>query len=228
MPWHYPSATDDNDTRALFLCYPPPADAMAFDALRAFASAGGRTVAVVGEWDGNTGDGRFAAALCKGFELVRRVALPQWGDTAHELTIWANRGGGDSRGGDSGTGESSGSWGGWGTGGGGGGENRGDGGDAVGAAGGGVAQATKKKSRPHLSLAACSCCGEGALAGEATPWLRRCRHCREVTYCSARCASQHARQHAAAHARRHVPFPVGCGRPDFLSEADFKDFTPFA
>ena len=94
--------------------------------------------------------------------------------------------------------------------------------------GGGVAQATKKKSRPHLSLAACSCCGEGALAGEATPWLRRCRHCREVTYCSARCASQHARQHAAAHARRHVPFPVGCGRPDFLSEADFKDFTPFA
>jgi len=56
-------------------------------------SSGGATVAVVGEWGGNTGDGKFAAALVGGFKLVRRVPLPQWGDTAHELTIWVARAG---------------------------------------------------------------------------------------------------------------------------------------
>lgn len=43
---------------------------------------------VVGEWLGDTADEAFAAALLRDWMLVRRVALPNWTDTAHELTIW--------------------------------------------------------------------------------------------------------------------------------------------
>ena len=33
-------AKDGNDTRGLFMCYPPPADAMALDCLNAYTAAG--------------------------------------------------------------------------------------------------------------------------------------------------------------------------------------------
>ena len=77
--------------RALFLCYPPPGESMASEALRSLLDAGGRTVAVVGEWDGNTADETFARTLARSFRLRRRRRLPQWGDTAHELTVWTRR-----------------------------------------------------------------------------------------------------------------------------------------
>jgi hypothetical protein len=162
----------------------------------------------------NTADGRFAAALSDGFALVRRVALPQWGDTAHELTIWASR------------------------------EDKN--GDGDGAKRGEVNKAEKKKSAgtaPGLCIAACSNCGKGRVTrggggadkpprkgSEETPSssLRRCRHCREVLYCSAECAAAHRGQHAEVHALRHVPFPTDSRRPHFADDADFKDFTPFA
>ncbi|EIE18633.1 Clavaminate synthase-like protein [Coccomyxa subellipsoidea C-169] len=48
----------------------------------------GDCVCVVGEWLGDTADESFAAALLAGWRLVRRVPLPNWTDTAHELTIW--------------------------------------------------------------------------------------------------------------------------------------------
>lgn len=43
---------------------------------------------VVGEWDGDTGSPALTAALQHQFCLVQRVALPNWTDTAHELTVW--------------------------------------------------------------------------------------------------------------------------------------------
>lgn len=43
---------------------------------------------VVGEWMGDTGDASFTAALLEEFNLVHRVPLPNWSDTAHQLTVW--------------------------------------------------------------------------------------------------------------------------------------------
>ena len=43
---------------------------------------------VVGEWGGDTGSSAFTAALLAGWRLVQRVALPNWPDSAHELTVW--------------------------------------------------------------------------------------------------------------------------------------------
>ena len=46
---------------------------------------------VVGEWDGDTAEPAFTAQLLAGFRLVDRCALPNWTDTAHELTAWERR-----------------------------------------------------------------------------------------------------------------------------------------
>jgi len=51
----------------------------------------GDYVCVVGEWQGDTGDDSFAAALLADWRLIRRVGLPNWTDTAHELAIWQRR-----------------------------------------------------------------------------------------------------------------------------------------
>ncbi|CAL8464285.1 g3820 [Coccomyxa elongata] len=83
------AAAAASEGHSLFLCYPPPGSPMAADCLRSFR---GRCVCVVGEWLGDTADEAFAAALLRDWMLVRRVALPNWTDTSHELTIW-QRGG---------------------------------------------------------------------------------------------------------------------------------------
>ncbi len=46
---------------------------------------------VVGEWDGDTAEPGFTAHLLAGFRLRDRCALPNWSDTAHELTVWERR-----------------------------------------------------------------------------------------------------------------------------------------
>ena len=51
----------------------------------------GDCVCVVGEWDGDTAQPAFTAQLLAGFRLVDRCALPNWTDTAHELTVWERR-----------------------------------------------------------------------------------------------------------------------------------------
>jgi len=49
-------------------------------------------VCVVGEAPGgDTGSLAFAGALAAGFRLVQRLPLPNWSDTAHDLTIWDRR-----------------------------------------------------------------------------------------------------------------------------------------
>lgn len=72
----------------LFLCYPPPASKMAEEALAAYT---GDTVALVGEWDGDTGRPEFTRALLRGWSLQEAIPLPNWSDTAHDLTLWTRR-----------------------------------------------------------------------------------------------------------------------------------------
>ena len=69
----------------LFLCYPPPDNNMALDALRSYT---GETVCYVGEYRGDTGTARFEALLDASFQCVEEVPLPNWGDTCYSLTIW--------------------------------------------------------------------------------------------------------------------------------------------
>lgn len=71
--------------RTLLLCYPPPASNMALTALTSYR---GDLVCVIGEWDGDTGSAEFTAHLATEWELTHRVELPNWTDTAHDLTVW--------------------------------------------------------------------------------------------------------------------------------------------
>ena len=74
--------------RALLMVYPPPADDMALDALNAYQ---GNCVAVVGEWDGDTGTAPFTDVLYRNWSLQHAIKLPNWSDTAHDLTIWSRK-----------------------------------------------------------------------------------------------------------------------------------------
>ena len=46
----------------------------------------------IGEWYGDTGDLASMHLLQSEYHLVKRAPLPNWSDTAHELTIWERRG----------------------------------------------------------------------------------------------------------------------------------------
>ena len=60
-------------------------------ALMALSRYTGSCVALIGEWDGDTGTTDFAEALWLGWALEDVIALPNWSDTAHDLTIWRRR-----------------------------------------------------------------------------------------------------------------------------------------
>lgn len=72
----------------LFICYAPPDSSMAEEALEAYE---GNCVAVVGEWDGDTGTAVFARSLLTHWDLQEAIPLPNWSDTAHDLTIWRRK-----------------------------------------------------------------------------------------------------------------------------------------
>ncbi|KAJ0397513.1 hypothetical protein P43SY_005639 [Pythium insidiosum] len=74
--------------RALLLCYPPPHDDMAARCLEEFQ---GRHVLHIGEWQGDTADRAFEAALETRFELVEQLELPNWGNSAYSLSVWRRR-----------------------------------------------------------------------------------------------------------------------------------------
>jgi hypothetical protein len=90
----------------LLICYPPPTtDAMALAAVRAFAAGGGRRLALVGEWRGDTGSPaleRYLAGAPGGvggvergdWALVATHGLPNFGNTAANMTLWERGGGG--------------------------------------------------------------------------------------------------------------------------------------
>jgi len=78
----------EHGDRALFLCYPPPAEPMAADALKAY---NGNCVVYVGEWGGLTADLMFERSLQKSFRLESQLSLPNFGNQASQLTIWRRR-----------------------------------------------------------------------------------------------------------------------------------------
>ena len=208
--------------RAVFVCYPPPSfdSRVATETLEAYvaslrggeARSGGDAergvLALVGEWDGNTADGAFVRLLTKHFSLTRRVALPQWGDTAHELTVWERKRLARD------------------------GPSAGAGGGAR-AAEEGVIGATL----PLKSCAWCGGGRvEGDDEAEATtkrnddePFLRRCVLCRDDcgTFCSASCARLGAAKHAETHALRLIPTPT-TRLIDWSDRGDYVAFRPFA
>ncbi|CAI5706027.1 hypothetical protein KXD40_009636 [Peronospora effusa] len=72
----------------LFLCYPPPGDAMAVRSVQLFQ---GDVILHVGEWQGDTGDSRFESELQRRFELEKDIMLPNWGNSAYGLTVWRRK-----------------------------------------------------------------------------------------------------------------------------------------
>ncbi|KAE8898682.1 hypothetical protein PF005_g3208 [Phytophthora fragariae] len=79
---------EDMSGRSLFLCYPPPGDAMAVRSVQLFQ---GDVILHVGEWQGDTGDSRFESELQRRFVLEQEVPLPNWGNSAYGLTVWRRK-----------------------------------------------------------------------------------------------------------------------------------------
>ncbi|CAK4493626.1 unnamed protein product [Aphanomyces euteiches] len=80
-------ATPALKSRTLFLCA-PPTTTLARDCLRHYK---GKFLIHVGEWHGATGDRQFECDVMKSFNLKERVDLPNWGDSAYELTVWERK-----------------------------------------------------------------------------------------------------------------------------------------
>lgn len=192
----------------------------------------------VGEWRGHTGDDGLTAALLRDFTLARRVAVPNWADTAHELTIWRRRhpyaAGGDEQpgqrglvaeAGDSALSKVSEA-----------GSQR-DGPDAADDLpaerlhnGRGIEAAARGQSEPLQ----CWTCGEeqsgtepgarargaASRAESAGHGLRRCRYCRDAAFCTAECAAEGEGLHRQAHALRLIFF--NDYRPEFSSDPDYE------
>lgn len=79
---------------SLFLCYPPPDSDMALQSLRQYISMDGHTVCYVGEYRGDTGTKSFEKLLESAYSCLQEISLPNWGDTAYNLTIWKKKGSG--------------------------------------------------------------------------------------------------------------------------------------
>jgi len=81
-PWHSKLFPE----RTLFLCWPPYAHSMAFQALSYYQ---GQTLAYIGEGEGGcTGDDQFHSALEKEWEEIQFVGLPQWPGIHDNLVIY--------------------------------------------------------------------------------------------------------------------------------------------
>jgi hypothetical protein len=84
---------------ALLICYPPPCMSasgsgdMALSAVAAFSAAGGRQLALVGEWRGDTGSAALERKLAECWALdAAPLALPGYANTCATLTLWRHRG----------------------------------------------------------------------------------------------------------------------------------------
>jgi hypothetical protein len=83
-----PETSAQHRGHTLFLCYPPPDNAMALLALRSYAGA---TVCYVGEWQGDSGTKGFETLLSASFRCEEIVPLPNWGDTCYSMMVWKRR-----------------------------------------------------------------------------------------------------------------------------------------
>jgi hypothetical protein len=224
--------------RAVLVCYPPPGfdSRMATETLEWYLKSEAlpekdasvpraertrsrrrdpKIVAVVGEWDGNTADGEFAWTLFRHFFLEKKIALPQWGDTAHDLTIWRRKPSGR------GTPE----------------KTRGE--PFVGRH---LVSSPLASNDGSERFKACAVCGGGGVEGLGTTetgtrregrsrlkYLRRCVLCRDDsgTFCSAACCSRGAQSHAETHFLRLIPAPTDRLTDFSLQTGDHAPFRPF-
>ncbi len=201
----------------------------------AAAGVRGFTVCIVGEWRGHTGDDALTESLLRGFTMQQRIALPNWTDTAHELTIWRRRAEHvataseqtELRGSD---------------------EDAQDSMPSTAAEPAPVRRDRSTADGDAMRLPAANGTNGGALvSGPREPlqcWtcgdapqtvggpapatdaakgrreLRRCRFCRDAAFCSAACAADGQDLHRQAHALRLIFF-ADC-EPDFASDVDYE------
>jgi len=74
--------------RTLFLCWPPPDDPMAGEALCHYRKAGGRRLAYIGEFLPTCGDEAFRDTVLEDWQAVAGVSLPKWFGMKDTLTFW--------------------------------------------------------------------------------------------------------------------------------------------
>src|SRR3990172_10543074 len=75
--------------RALFLCWPPYNDPIAYDCLEAYEANGGKTFIYIGESSyGCNGDENFHEMLKCKWSLIKMVDLPQWEGIHDNLFIY--------------------------------------------------------------------------------------------------------------------------------------------
>lgn len=149
--------------------------------------------------------------------ILQRVALPNWSDSAHELTIWERRPqpplcpspGTEAQRSDDTSSPAA--------------ESQRDFLEDRKANGSG-SRAEAAASALDLPLVQCTACGAPAATGsaadppQAKP-LRRCRHCRDVAFCSKACRKAGGKHHATVHALRLL---FSEGKLRFNSDYDFE------
>lgn len=118
------------------------------------------------------------------------MLLPNWGDSAHELTIWERRQQPSTAAQRNSNTSVSASH-----------------GEQSGAAKGEHAANAADAALPAgMPLAECAACGAPAatstIADPSAVPLRRCRHCRDIAFCSKACRIAGSKRHAAGHALR--------------------------
>ncbi len=159
----------------------------------------GSCVCVVGEWNGDTAEPCFTAALLAGFRLAQRVPLPNWSDSAHELTIWERQpapGAAGPAAAYAGSAEAVVSA-----------AAKDANGTAHWAQSGAEPGEAAAEAHGSLPLASCAGCRSPAATSSGiialgAKLLRRCRHCRTVAYCSKACRKAHGKRHRELHAMR--------------------------
>ena len=177
---------------ALLLCYPPPRSRMALECARQFCGA---TLVHVGEWLGDTGNLAFERELFSHWELVRRVPLPLWGDTADDLTVWRRRAVPLPEAASE---------------------------HPLVVCGACGAPARLEAPTSAMSSAATHCKPKRKREGVQLPLatlLRRCRYCRLAAYCSEACANADA----VAHERCHLAKCITISRPLDFYGRDYYD-----
>jgi hypothetical protein len=81
-----PEQAAEHPERTLFLCWPPPGDPMAADALAAYA---GECVVFIGEWNPKTAaDEAFFAALEANWAVEEVYEHPRWFGMKDRMSVW--------------------------------------------------------------------------------------------------------------------------------------------
>ena len=162
------SSGGDGST-ALLLCYPPPQNSMAYEALQQYlvernqADDGKddqKILIHIGEYKGLTGCTKFENYVRTHFQLLERISCEHWGTDCSNVTVWMMQNQSNKNHPLNGKKE-----------------------ETV------TTTTTSKKDRSILRniLVPCSHCYENES-------IKRMRSCRTITYCCMECFQQHAKQ----------------------------------